>query len=63
MMGAETMQGLSNLIAFRVWSQGSGYDYDSPACQDDVFASLEMVRRFVPAFLAEIERFIGDWSR
>lgn len=63
MIGAATMQELSELIDFRVASQGSDYDYDSPACQDDVFASLALVRRVVPAFLAEIERFIGDWSR
>ena len=63
MIGAATMQELSELIDFRVASQGSDYDHDSPACQDDVFASLALVRRVVPAFLAEIERFIGDWSR
>ena len=60
MIGAATMQGLSKLIDFRVVSQDGVYDYDSPACQDDVFASLELVRRVVPAGLAEIERFIGD---
>lgn len=57
MIGVAAMQGLSELIDFRVVTQAS--DYDLPACQDDVFAGQALVRCVVPACLAEIKRFIG----